>query len=148
MVGENSNEKKMSNQIQRFLLFAFPSFCTLAVLFIVLVIWREGFIPDLIPVTLVSIAIIVTAILLVKKYYWICLPMIALGICIALQDDQFVGHILRLFGAYMILHYLACGVYVYKNRKKDGGTGHREDKALVAIVCITIFFAFSLLLFG
>ena len=137
-----------SNQIQKFLLFALPSFWTLAVLFIVLVIWNEGFIPDLIPVTLVSIAIIVTAILLAQKYYWICLPMIALGIYIALQDDQFVGHILQLFGTYMILHYLVCGVYVYKNRKKDGGTEHSGDKALFAIVCITIIFAFSLLLFG
>ena len=140
--------KITSNQIQKFLLFALPSFWTLAVLFIVLVIWNEGFIPDLIPVTLVSIAIIVTAILLVQKYYWICLPMIALGIYIALQDDQFVGHILQLFGTYMILHYLVCGVYVYKNRKKDGGTEHSGDKALVAIVCITIIFAFSLRLFG
>ena len=140
--------KITSNQIQKFLLFALPSFWTLAVLFIVLVIWNEGFIPDLIPVTLVSIAIIVTAILLAQKYYWICLPMIALGIYIALQDDQFVGHILQLFGTYMILHYLVCGVYVYKNRKKDGGTEHSGDKTLVAIVCIAIIFAFSLHLFG
>ena len=140
--------KITSNQIPKFLLFALPSFWTLAVLFIVLVIWNEGFIPDLIPVTLVSIAIIVTAILLAQKYYWICLPMIALGIYIALQDDQFVGHILQLFGTYMILHYLVCGVYVYKNRKKDGGTEHSGDKTLVVIVCITIIFAFSLHLFG
>ena len=140
--------KITSNQIQKFLLFALPSFWTLAVLFIVLVIWNEGFIPDLIPVTLVSIAIIVTAILLAQKYYWICLPMIALGIYIALQDDQFVGHILQLFGTYMILHYLVCGVYVYKNRKKDGGTEHSGDKTLVTIVFITIIFAFSLRLFG
>lgn len=74
--------------------------------------------------------------------------MIALGIYIALQDDQFVGHILQLFGTYMALHYLVCGVYVYKNRKKDGGTERSGDKALVAIVCITIIFAFSLRLFG
>ena len=140
--------KITSNQIQKFLLFALPSFWTLAVVFIVLVIWNEGFIPDLIPVTLVSIAIIVTAILLAQKYYWICLPMIALGIYIALQDDQFVGHILQLFGTYMILHYLVCGVYVYKNRKKDGGTEHSGDKTLVTIVFITIIFAFSLRLFG
>jgi len=140
--------KIASNQIQKFLLFALPSFWTLTVLFIVLAIWNEGFIPDLIPVTLMSIAIIVTAILLVQKYYWICLPMIAFGIYIALQDDQFVGHILQFFGAYIILHYLACGVYVYKNRKKDGGAEHSGDNALVAIVCITIIFAFSLLLFG
>jgi len=140
--------KIASNQIQKFLLFALPSFWTLTVLFIVLAIWNEGFIPDLIPVTLMSIAIIVTAILLVQKYYWICLPMIALGIYIALQDDQFVGHILQFFGAYIILHYLACGVYVYKNRKKEGGTGHSGDKESIAIVGITIIFTFFLLLFG
>ena len=136
------------NQIQKILLFALPSFWTLAVLFIVLIIWNEGFVSDLIPVMLVSIAIIVTAILLVRKYYWICFPMIALGIYIALHDDQFVGHILQSFGAYMILHYLACGVHVYKTRKKDGSTEHSGDKSLIAIVCITIIFAFSLLLFG
>lgn len=136
------------NQIQNVLLFALPSFWTLAVLFIVLIIWNEGFIPDLIPVMLVSIAIIVTAILLVQKYYWICMPMIALGAYIALHDDQHVGHILRAFGAYMILHYLACGVYVYTGRKKDGSGGRSGNKSLVAIVCITIIFAFSLLLFG
>lgn len=142
-------KKPTSNQIPQFLLFALPSFWTLAVLFITVGIWKTKISnPDVIAVALVSIAIIVSAILLVQKYYWICLPMIALGIYILLQDDQFVGHILQFFGAYMILHYLVCGVYVYKNRKIDWGTGHSGDKALVAIVCITIIFAFSLLLFG
>ena len=142
-------KKPTSNQTPKFLLFALPSFWPLAVLFITVGIWKTKISnPDVIAVALVSIAIIVAAILLVRKYYWICLPMIALGIYIALQDDQFVGHILRLFGTYMILHYLVCGVYVYKNRKKDGGTEHSGDKALVAIVCITIIFALSLLLFG
>ena len=142
-------KKPTSNQIPEFLLFAIPSFWTLAVLFITVGIWKTKISnPDVIAVALVSIAIIVAAILFVQKYYWICLPMIALGIYIALQDDQFVGHILQLFGAYIILHYLVCGVYGYKSRKKDGGTEHSGDKAFIAIACITIIFAALLLLFG
>ena len=112
-------KKPTSDQTTKFLLFAFPCYWTFAVLFIVLVIWKVGLNePDLIPVALVSVAIIIAAILLVKKYYWISLPMIVLGIYIALQDAQFVGHILRFFGIYLILHYVVCGVYVYKSRKK------------------------------
>ncbi|MCI9156102.1 MAG: hypothetical protein HFF44_04055 [Lawsonibacter sp.] len=108
--------KIASEQILKFLLFASPCYWTLTVIFIAFVIWRVGLSePDLIPVALVSIAIIIAAILLVKKYYWICLPMIALGVYIALQDDQFVGHIFHSYGAYLILHYLVCGIYsVYK----------------------------------
>jgi len=137
-----------SNQIPAFLLFALPSFWTLAVLFIVLIIWKEGFIPDLIPVILVTIAIIVAAVLLVKKYGWICLPMIALGIYIALQQDQHFGLIFLLFGIYMMLHYAACGVHLYVNRKKDGETGLRVDYAMVAIAYMPILFVFSILVWG
>lgn len=134
-----------TNQIPTFLLFALPSFWTLALLFIVLVLMKKGFIPDLIPVTLVSVAIMVAAILLVKKYYWICLPMIGFGIYIALQQDQHFGLIFRFFGVYMILHYLVCGVHVYRNRKNDGGSERRGDKAMVALAYMAIVFAFSLL---
>ena len=127
------------------MLFALPSFWTLALLFIVLVFMNRGFIPDLIPVTLVSAAIIVAAILLAKKNYWICLPMIALGIYIALQQDQHFGLIFCFFGVYMVLHYLVCGLHVYRNRKKDGGSEHGGDKIMVALAYMAIVFAFSLL---
>lgn len=113
--------KKLSTgQVGKFLLFSSPCYWTCAVLFIVLVIWKVGLRePDLIPVVLVSLAIIVAGILLVKDYYWISFPMIGLGIYIALQDDQFVGHILHLFGAYIIVHYVICGVYVYMHKKRE-----------------------------
>lgn len=140
--------KISSNQIPTVLLFALPSFWTLAVLFIVLVIWNKGFISDLIPVTLVSIAIIVAAILLVKRYGWICLLMIALGIYIALQQDQHFGLIFRFFGIYMMLHYAACGLHLYINRKKEGETGRTVDYAMVAIAYMPILFAFSILVWG
>ena len=134
-----------SDPITKVCLFALPSLWPMAVFFIVLVIWREGFLFDLIPVTLAGIAMIVAAILLMKNHDWVCLPMIVLGIYIASQADPFVGHILRLFDTYMILHYLACGVYVYQNRR---GAGPGEAKALAAIIWITLIFTLSLLLFG
>ena len=89
---------------------------------IALAIWKVGLNePDLIPLARVSIAIIVAAIFLVKKYYWISLPMVLLGVYIfsALQNDQHFGHIFQLYGAYLILHYSACCIYVFKNRKKE-----------------------------
>ena len=122
-----------------------PSFWTLAVFFIVFVLMKKGFIPDLIPVTFVSVSIIVAAMLLVKKYYWICVPMIALGIYIALQQDQHFGLIFCFFGIYMMLHYVACGVHLYVNRKKEGETGRTVDYAMVAIAYMPILFAFSIL---
>ena len=87
-------------------------------------IWKVGLSePDLIPVVLVSVEIIIAAILLVKNHYWISLPMILLGAYIAQQDDQFVGHILRFFGVYLILHYVVCGVYIYiQEQKKEKQT--------------------------
>lgn len=138
--------RRITNQIPTFLLFAMPSFWTLAVFYIVFVLMKKGFISDLIPVTLVSIAIIVAAILLVKRYGWICLPMIALGIYIALQQDQHFGLIFRFFGIYMVLHYAACGVHLYINRKKEGETGRTVDYAMVAIAYMPILFAFSILI--
>lgn len=84
--------KPTVEQAGKFMLFASPCYWTLAVLFIVLVIWKVGFSePDLIPVTLVSIAVIAAAVLLTKKYYWISLPMIALGVYIATREDQFLN---------------------------------------------------------
>lgn len=112
----------ISEHVAKFILFAFPCYWTLAVIFFALAYWEaELNNPDLISVAWVSIAIIAAAILLMRKYYWISLPMIALGIYITLQEDQFVGHILRFYGVYLILHYSACGVYVFKNRQKRSG---------------------------
>ena len=93
-------------------------------MFIALVIWKVGLNePDLIPLAYVSIAIIVAAILLVKQYYWASLPMILLGVYIfcGVKNDQHFGHIVQLYGAYLILHYLACCMDVFKHRFKQTG---------------------------
>ena len=115
-------KKPTSVQISKFVLFASPCYWLLALMFIALVIWKVGFNePDLIPIVWVSIAIIVAAIFLLKKYYWISLPMVLLGVYIflVLQNDQYFGHIFQLYGAYLILHYSACGLYVFRNKEKE-----------------------------
>ena len=90
-------------------------------MFIVLVIWRGDFLAsDMLPVSLVTASIIGTAILLMKKQSWVCLPMIVLGIRIALLDDQFAGHIFRLYGIYLIVHYAVCGVYLHREQRNGG----------------------------
>ena len=94
-----------------------------------------------------TVVVLVAAILLVKRCYWICLPMIVLGIYIALQQDQHFGLIFRFFGIYMMLHYAACGVHLYVNRK-NGATGYSNDYTMVVIAYMAIFFAFSLLVWG
>lgn len=106
--------------ISKTILFAFPCYWTLTVIFIALFFWKVGLNePDLIPLALISIAIIVAAIMLAKGYYGACIPMIALGLYIALHTDQHVGHLFHLYGAYLILHYAACGMYVFRNKRKE-----------------------------
>ena len=103
----------------KFCLFAFLCYWTLAVLYVAVGIWKTPIHnPDVIAVMSVSAAIIIAAIFLVKKRDWVCLPMVALGIYIALQDDQRVGYILHFFGIYLVLHYLSCGVYAFRRRKE------------------------------
>ena len=125
-------KKPTTDRTTKFLLFALPCYWTSAVLFIVLVIWKVGLSePDLIPVVLVSVEIIIAAILLVKNHYWISLPMILLGAYIAQQDDQFVGHILRFFGVYLILHYVLCSVwrvYIQEQKKEKQTAGLMEEQ--------------------
>ena len=111
---------KQQLDLPKTILFAFPCYWTLTVLFIALVFWKVGWKePDLIPLALISIAIILAAIMLAKGYYGVCIPMIMLGLSIASQTDQHVGHLFKLFGAYLMLHYAACGVYVFKNKRKE-----------------------------
>lgn len=115
-------KKATSEQLSEFVIFASPCYWLLALMVIALAIWKVGFHePDLLSLAWVSIAIIVAAIFLVKRYYWISFPMVLLGVYIfyALQHDQHFGHIFQLYGAYLILHYSACFIYVFKNRKKS-----------------------------
>ena len=89
-------------------------------LFIVLAVWKTSFIdPDVIAVALLTAAIIAAAGMLMYDYYWISIPMAALGIYIALQDDQHMGTVFTCYGLYLFLHYVICGIHVYKNRKKE-----------------------------
>ena len=133
--------KRTTNQMPTILLFALPSFWTLAVLFLVLAIWKKGFLPDLIPVMLVTAAIMTAAVFLAKGYGWICLPMMALSLYIALQQDQHFGLIFFFFGIYMMLHYAACGVHIHVNRKKEEEREHTMDFAMAVIACLPILFA-------
>lgn len=137
--------KRIRNQMPTILLFALPSFWPLVVLFLVLAIWKKGFIPDLIPVTIVTVAIITAAVFLAKGYGRISLPMMALGLYIALQQDQHFGLIFCFFGIYMMLHYAACGVHILINKKKGEESEHKMDFAMAAIACLPMLFAFSIL---
>jgi len=150
-------KKPLSEQIIRFILFALPSFWLLAVLFIALVIWKVGLNePDLPPVALVCVAILVAAVFLTRNQVWVCAPMVVLGLSpfFIPGSDQHVGHITALYGAYLALHYSAClvvplfGILKKNSGKHSGDSAHGEDKTLVAILCITIIFACSLLLVG
>lgn len=113
-------KKFTSEQISKAVLFAFPCYWSLALWFIVVLFWKTSPLhPDVVAVALVSIANIVAGILLAKKYYWASIPMIILGAYIAwsLYNEQFMGHIFLFYGVYVMVHYLICGIYVYKKRK-------------------------------
>ena len=109
-----------SEQVTRFILFASPSYWTLALLFIVLAVWKTPINdPDVISVILLSAAIIIAAVFLTRSHYWISFLMTAFGILIMLQNDQHIGEVFTFYGLYLIVHYAMCGIYVYKSRKKE-----------------------------
>ena len=111
-------KKWTPDQQIKFMLFVSPVYWTLVVIFIAVVIWRTSVShPDVVTVTLISAAIIITAVFLVKGYAWISLPMMILGIYIAQLGDQFAGHIQLLYGVYLVVHYLVCGVYVFRKKR-------------------------------
>ena len=74
--------------------------------------------PALTLTALITFAMIIAAFILIKGHYLICIPMSALGAFIAVQDDQHMGGLFLCFGLYMVIHYLICGLYVYKNRRE------------------------------
>ena len=49
-----------------------------------------------------------------KGQAWVCLPMILLGVFIAMQNDQFARDLFRFYGAYLILHYIGCWIYLHR----------------------------------
>jgi len=114
-------KKVTEKKILEIILFAFPCCWPILLMVIALAIWKVGINePDLIPLAGLSFAIIVASIFLLKRSYWISLPMILLGIyiCFGLKEEQHFGIIFQTYGAYFILHYLACGLYTYKDRTK------------------------------
>lgn len=112
----------MKDKLAEFAFYAFPSYWTLALTFVVVFIWKTPLTdPDLLSLIAVSAAILVAAFLLMKKRWWTVFPMIALSVFIALRKDGFTDDIFLLFGAYMILHYTVCGIHVYRHR------GEREE---------------------
>lgn len=113
-------KKPTFEQVTKFLLLSLPAYWTLALLFIALAVWHSPFDGDFIWVALISIAVIAAAFLLMKGHYLVSIPMIALGVYIALLDDQFAADLFRFYGIYLIVHYIACGIYAFKNKK--GGT--------------------------
>ena len=111
--------KISSQQLAEFCLFAFPCYFTFYLIFIALMFWKTPIgDPALMLTALITLAMIIAAVILIKGQYLICIPMSALGAFIAAQDDQHFGGLFLCFGLYMVIHYLICGLYVYKNRGK------------------------------
>lgn len=108
-------------KIAKFLLFAFPCYWSLALIFIATGIWKVSLSdPDLMAVIWLTGVIIAAAFLLAKKLFWVSFPMILLGayIMLMLKEDQHFGVLGQLYGIYIIVHYLLCGIYVFKKSKE------------------------------
>ena len=112
--------KKLTlHQKNQFFIFIAPSYLILALIFIALAIWKVGLDElDLIPLAWTVVANIVASILLVKKQYWIGIVMVLFGVYVIFQGQnyQFTGHAFIFYGSYLIVHYSACTLYVFKNR--------------------------------
>lgn len=110
-------KKPTQHQVGAFILYAFPAYLPL-VLAVALIFGLHMPLtdPDLLIVLLLNGAIFLAAVLMVKGKWWICPPMLALGICLAMQTDQHIP--IGPFGWYLILHYAAWGIYVYRKGKK------------------------------
>lgn len=132
-------KKPTQRQMGEFLLFAFPSFLPL-ILLVVAVFILETPLNDLLLLLLFNVSVFFSAVLLVKKRWWISLPMLALGIYIALQKDQHIPF--QPFGCYLILHYAAWGLYTYKTRKT---LSEPKEKILFFFGVATTIFFFLLL---
>ena len=124
-----------------FILYAFPAYLPL-VLAVVAIFGMHTPLtdPDLIFVLLLNGAIFLAAVLMVKGKWWICLPMLALGIFLAMQYNQHIP--LQPFGYYLILHYAAWGVYTYRVGKNPS---EREKNILFSCGVATAFLSILLI---
>ncbi len=108
-------KKPTQHQIGEFLLFAFPAYLPLVLSVVAIFIWKTPLNePFLVLLLLFNAVVVLSAVFLVKKRWWISLPLIALGIYIAMQNDQHIP--LQPFGCYLILHYVVWGLYAYKTK--------------------------------
>lgn len=111
-------EKKILDNIVKFMVLVLPGYLPAMILYSSLVLQKTRFDhPDMIALTLIIIVIIVAAVFLMKGYWWICLPMFILGVCIAMLDDQFLVMLFRVYGICFTLHYFVCGIYVFNHKK-------------------------------
>ena len=132
-------KKPTQRQIGEFLLFSFPAFLPLILLVVAIFVLKTP-LNDLFLLLLFNVAVLFSAVLLVKKRWWISLPMLALGIYIALQNDQHIPF--QPFGCYLILHYAAWGLYTYETRKT---LSERKEKIFFSFGVATAVFFFFLL---
>ena len=114
-------KRPTQHQVGAFMLYAFPAYWPMVLWTVAVFIWHTPFTdPEFIRLTLFNAAVFVAAVLMVKKRWWVCLPMIAFGAYLAIvpRDDAYTERLLLAFGCYLILHYAAWGVYVYREGKK------------------------------
>ena len=132
-------KRSTSRQTGEFLLFAFPALLPLILLVVAIFILKTP-LNSLLLLLLFNAAVLLSAVLLVKKHWWISLPMLALGIYIALQKDQHIPF--QPFGCYLILHYAAWGLYTYKTKQDIS-----EQKEKILFYCgaaTAVFFLYLL----
>lgn len=134
-------KKPSQHQLGEFTLFAFPA-CLPLILSVIAVFALKTPLNDpfLVLLLLFNAAVLFSAVLLVKKCWWISLPMLALGIFIGMQYDQHIP--LQPFGWWLVLHYAAWGLYAYKTRR---ALSQREENLLFFCGVSTVFMFFLIL---
>ena len=134
-------KKPTQHQIGAFIVYAFPVYLPLVLSVIAIFVLKIPLNnPFLISLLLIDAAVLGSALMMVKKHWWVCLPMLALGIFIALQQDQHIP--IGPFGGYMILHYAAWGLYLYRKKKN---AGELEQKIWFYCGIFTVLFCFWLI---
>jgi drug/metabolite transporter (DMT)-like permease len=79
--------------------------------------WSE---PSFVPLILIVISNIITGIFLVKKQCWFSIFIIIYGVYLVYtsKNYDFIFEVIELYGAYLIVHFSLCSLYVFIKRKK------------------------------
>lgn len=134
-------KKPTHHQVGSFILYAFPAYLPLVLSVVAICVLKTPLTePFLILLLLFNTAVLLAAVLLVKRRWWISLPMLALGMVIAMQYDQHIP--LQPFGWWLVLHYAAWGLYTYKTRR---ALSQREENLFFFCGVSTEFLLFLLL---